>query len=218
MVEGAEIASSARAGGDNRKYAGYFSFSARVKGDATPEDLEQAWYAEVERLKEEPVSDTELQRVKNQVAADSYRSLRSNSFIRIQLGIYEAMGGWEYVNEAPQRLMAVTARDIQRVANEYFVPENRSVAVYTRRADAGPVDAELMALAPELREQAEMMMAQFASVEDPAQLRMALAAMEGQKSQVPEEYKPMFEYVVKKLAALAAELEEAGDGDEEARG
>ena len=42
MVLGEEIASSAFAGQDSSKYAGAFSFGGETKGDATPEQLEQA--------------------------------------------------------------------------------------------------------------------------------------------------------------------------------
>ena len=120
---------------------------ARVKGDATPADLEAAWQKELERLRTEPVSEHELQKVKNRVAADSYRQLQSNSFLRLQLGYYEALRSWKYLNEGPKAMQAVTAEDILRVVNEYFVPTNRSVATYTRFADSEPEDPMFAALA-----------------------------------------------------------------------
>ncbi len=50
MILGKEIASSAFAGQNSGKYAGSFSFGAETKGDASPEQLEQAWYAELNRI------------------------------------------------------------------------------------------------------------------------------------------------------------------------
>ena len=50
MVEGAEIANNARFTVDTKKYAGAVSFSATVKGDAKPEQLESAWYEQVDLL------------------------------------------------------------------------------------------------------------------------------------------------------------------------
>jgi predicted Zn-dependent peptidase len=216
MVDGAEIASGARVGQDSRKYAGAFSFSARVKGESTPADLEAAWYAEVEKLKSEPVDDYELQKIKNQVAADSYRQLQSNSSLRVQLGFYEATRSWKYMNEGPKRMSAVTADDILRVANTYFTPENSSVATYTRFADAEPVDEALAALAPEMQDQAKAMLAGIdeqmkSGAMGPEQFGGFVEMMSSQLGSAPEEYKPMMEYVLgeleKRLESLQAESE-----------
>ncbi len=48
----------------------------------------------------------------------------------------DGSGDWHEVNEAAQKLQAVTAADVKRVANQYFSKENRTVAVYTRKAGA----------------------------------------------------------------------------------
>ena len=48
----------------------------------------------------------------------------------IQLGYMEALGDWEYVNYSGNRLLKVTAEDIQWVANEYLITNNSSVAIY----------------------------------------------------------------------------------------
>jgi predicted Zn-dependent peptidase len=211
MVEGAEIAQSARVGQDSRKYAGAFSFSARTKGDATPEDLEQAWYAEVERLKTEPVDEYELQKVKNQIAADSYRQLQSNNFLRLQLGFFEATRSWEYINEGNKLLQAVTAEDIQHVANTYFDETNRSVAIYTRIAGSEPENPLLAALSPEMKDQAKMMLGQIreqvAGQED--QLPGLAEMMRGQLNSAPEEFRPMIAYVLSEIELMIAEYEAA---------
>ena len=47
------------------KYAGAFSVGAEVKEGKSPEDVETGIYAEIEKLKEEPVPAEELQKVKN---------------------------------------------------------------------------------------------------------------------------------------------------------
>jgi predicted Zn-dependent peptidase len=60
MVEGAEIASGASFSVDTKKYAGALSFDATVKGDATPEQLEDAWYEQVSLLQTDFVTSREL--------------------------------------------------------------------------------------------------------------------------------------------------------------
>ena len=132
MVEGRGIAATASASSDTRKYAGLFSFDATTRGEATPEQLEQAWYEELARLQAEAVPERELRKVKNRVAASNYRRLENNMSLLIQLAFYETLLDWREINEMPSKYEAVTAADIKRVANAYFDETNRSVAIYRR--------------------------------------------------------------------------------------
>ena len=132
LVEGRGIASSARAMSDTRKYAGLFAVSAETRGEATPEQLEQAWYEELAKLQEADLPERELRKVKNRVAAQNYRKLENNMSLLIQLAFAEAVLDWREINDGPAKYEAVTAADIRRVANRYFAPTNRSVATYRR--------------------------------------------------------------------------------------
>jgi len=209
MIEGSEVASSANAAQDSRKYAGSFSFSAEVKGDATPAQLEEGWYAEIKKLQDEPVGEQELQKVKNQFAASNFRRLESNFFLLVQLGYGEGLGAWEEINDSPKRIDAVTAADVQRVAREYFKETNRSVATYTRKAGlAAPAEDEALAALPApMQAQARAMAAQLAKETDVERLKGALAQMSAQAAQVPPQMKPLLDYVVAKVEARIAELE-----------
>ncbi len=133
LVEGRGIAASARASSDTRRYAGMFAIEAEARGEATPEELEQAWYQELAKLQQTDVPPRELEKVKNRVAADSYRRLRSNMSLLIQLAFYETLVDWREINETPRRYEQVTAADVRRVANEYFDSANRSVATFRRK-------------------------------------------------------------------------------------
>ena len=132
MVEGRGIAATASASSDTRKYAGLFSFDGMTRGDAVPEQLEQAWYEELAKLQPEDLSERELRKVKNRVAASNYRRLENNMSLLIQLAFSEALLDWEEINEGPAKYEAVTADDIKRVASKYFKEINRSVAIYRR--------------------------------------------------------------------------------------
>ncbi len=211
MVEGSETASDASARQDSRKYAGAFSFNAEVKGDSTPADLEKAWYAEIEKLKNEPVPALELQKVKNQFAASNYRRLKTNFFLLLQLGYYEGLGTWEEINESPKKIDEVTADDIQRVARTYFTEKNRSVATYTRKAGAETAaeDPALAGLPAPMQAQARQVAAQIAKATDLAQLKANLEQMMAQAAQVPPQMKPMIDFIVAKVNARIAELEKS---------
>jgi predicted Zn-dependent peptidase len=126
------IASDAGASQDSRKLEGLFVLSAEAKGDATPENLETALLEEIRKVQEEPITDRELEKVKNQVTASSYRRLASGFYLLIQLLVYDGLGDWRYINEWADRTLAVTSDDVKRVARKYFEPETRTVGLYYR--------------------------------------------------------------------------------------
>jgi predicted Zn-dependent peptidase len=208
LVEGREIASSAGCRQDSRKYAGYFSFAAETKGDATPLQLEEAWYGELKRLQDEPVSDRELQKVKNQVAADSYRRLQTNFFLLIQMAYAEALGGWEEINEEPKKLQAVTGADIQRVAQKYFAPSNRSVATFTRKAGAQSeaMDPDLAKLPAPMQARVRALAAQLAQETDMENLERGISDIEANMGQMPPERRPLADFMLKKMRQRLDEL------------
>ncbi len=217
LVEDQGIAASARAGNRANHFAGSFSFTAIPKGAAELIDLEMAWYDELERLKTEPVGERELQKVKNGQAADTFRGLQDNSSLFFQLAITEAFGGYEYLNEHPKRIQAVTAEDIMRVANEYFSDNNRAVASYTRKGGAEvlltmeDVKASLSdEMAGMLVPQIEMQVAQLQTMTDIDELRNGLVELEESKDQYPPMLATAMKYVKQQIERRIAELE-SGD-------
>ncbi|MEO7300549.1 MAG: pitrilysin family protein [Verrucomicrobiota bacterium] len=133
LVLGSEIATQTWAQQDARKWAGYFNIGGEAKEGHMPEEVEAGLYAELEKLKNEEVPPDELQKVKNNFAANEYRKLISNTPILMQLIQYDGLGDWREINEANGKIQAVTAADLKRVAKEYFTKENRAVATYTRK-------------------------------------------------------------------------------------
>jgi predicted Zn-dependent peptidase len=105
------------------------------RGNATPEQLEQAWYEELAKLQSEKLGERELRKVKNRVAASNYRRLENNMSLLIQLAFSEALLDWEEINDGPAKYESVTAEDIQSVAKKYFDETNRSVAIYQRNPE-----------------------------------------------------------------------------------
>ncbi len=198
MVEGDEIASGASFSVDTRKYSGALSFDATVKGGATPEQLEGAWYEQVDLLQNEPVSSYELEKVKNNVVADQFRQLQSNFYLMIQLGYAEAIGGWEVINTSKDLLLAVSADDVMEVAHKYLTTNNSSVALYHRSEDAEPVDGELSMFGPQEQMMIKQALVELDSIPE-SELLNAAATMKSQAQQVPDEYKPVFDYLLKKL-------------------
>ncbi|MCH2146839.1 MAG: insulinase family protein [Phycisphaerales bacterium] len=211
LVEQDEIASSALFRVDGKKYAGALSFTATVKGDAIPEQLENAWYEQVAQLQSEPVSAYELEKVKNNIVASQVRQLKSNFFLMIQLGYAEAIGGWEEINNAKDKLLAITTDDIIEVANRYLQLNNSSVAIYNRAEGVEPVDDELAAFSPEEQMMIKQSLKGLESIPD-ADLPQVYEQMKGDAAQVPPDFKHVFDYLLKKLEErMAMPLDEPED-------
>ncbi len=152
-----KVANSASAGQRGQKWEGYFALSAVAKPGSTPEHVEQALYREIEKLQKEKVPEHELQKVKNQFEADNYRRLQSKFFLMLQLLLADNGRGWRSFNEDPKKLAAVTADDVQRVAQKYFKPENRAVALFYTKKSEGPEDPLLTGLNDQEKTQVRQM-------------------------------------------------------------
>lgn len=134
LVLGSQVATSIYAEQDSRKWAGLFTAGGEAREGRTPEEVEQAVYAELDKLKKEEVPSAELQKVKNEFAAGEYRRLSGDMPILQELINYDGEGNWREINDNGPKVQAVTAADIQRVAKKYFTKENRVVGIYTRKA------------------------------------------------------------------------------------
>ena len=104
--------------------------------DATPaaehsiDDLKQAINTQIQRIKDEMVTDQELQRIKAQVVANAVYERDSIFYQAMQLGTLETVGlGWQRMDEYVDKVRAVTAEQIQKVAQTYFIEDSLTVAV-----------------------------------------------------------------------------------------
>lgn len=117
---------------DNMLYAGTAGLTAQPAPGVRHADVEAALIAEVERFANEPPTDAELERVKNQAQAGLIRSLQSNTGTAFTVGRMALYGTPDPAEEL-RRTRAVTAADVVRVAAAYFAPERRNVLWVRRR-------------------------------------------------------------------------------------
>ena len=106
-----------------------FYVYAGVMPGKTPEEVEAALLAEIDRFKVEPVTDDELQKAKNQIEAAFIMGRDSNFNQAMQLGQFESVAGWRLLETYVDKIRAVTKEDVARVAKEYFSEDNRTVGI-----------------------------------------------------------------------------------------
>jgi predicted Zn-dependent peptidase len=202
------VANSASAFGSSRKYEGYFQLTGVAKPGKAPEDVEQALYKEIERMQKEPVDANELQKVKNQYAANNFRGIQSNFGLMVQLLLRDNNRGWETINTDPARSQAVTPEDIRRVANTYFKPENRTIAIYytKKKADGAVEDPALAGLTDQEKAQIGQMKGMLSQAKA-EQIKMMLSRFEQQAGSAPADKQNFFKVVRKMLEDRLKQLE-----------
>lgn len=130
LVEEKQVALSAEGfmGFPGEKYPNLMLLYALTAPGKTVDDVAIAFAEELDKLKTEFVSQEELDRVKTQARAGLLQSLNSNMGMARLLVAYEVKtGDWRTLFEQIDKIAAITAADVQRVANETFTPENRTI-------------------------------------------------------------------------------------------
>jgi len=111
------------------KYPSLFVFGAVPLPGHTPAEMRDAIHKEIEKLKTADVSDAELEMYKTRARADLLRGLADNQGLANSLAEYQTRyGDWRQLFLQLDRVDKVTKADIRRVANQVFVPSNRTTA------------------------------------------------------------------------------------------
>lgn len=131
LVRDQSIAAEAQgfSGFPGDKYPGLFAVYAVPLPGHTPDQMREAIHKELDRLKNEDVSDAELERFKTRARADLLRGLGDNSGLARQLAEYQTrFGDWRQLFRELDKINAVNRADIRRVANDLFLASNRTSA------------------------------------------------------------------------------------------
>jgi len=107
-----------------------FTINAMSNKDVKTQDLENAVYEELEKIKKEGVTADELQKVKNQKLIEFYNQVETINGKSNNIGTYEVFfGDYRKMFDAPAEYNKVSVEDIKRVAKEYFKKSNRTVGI-----------------------------------------------------------------------------------------
>ena len=102
-----------------------------ASGGTDPKDLEEAINQEIEKVKNEPISDEEYQKLRNQIEAEfAEQNSRQESIAENLADYYVYFGDANLINTEICRYMEVTKEDIMNAAKKYFNKNNRVVLYY----------------------------------------------------------------------------------------
>jgi len=106
-----------------------FTLYAGVMPGITTDEVEKAFYFEIDKLKTEFVSEEELQKAKNQIESSFIMGQDSIFYQAMLLGQFETVAEWRILESYVDNIRGVTKEDIMRVAKEYFTEDNRTVGI-----------------------------------------------------------------------------------------
>ncbi len=125
------------------KYPSLFAFYAIPLPGHTPAEMREAIHKEIEKLKTTDVTDAELEMYKTRTRADILRGLNDNEGLADSLAAYQTRyGDWREMFLQLDKADKVTKADIRRVANQVFVPSNRTSAEIDTEAPAATGGAQ----------------------------------------------------------------------------
>lgn len=108
-----------------------FSISASLLPGSDIKEVEKIIWAEIDSLKNYPVAEYDLQKIKNKLTFKEMTGDQYISDVGNRIAVYDNYVGWQYINRWDDMVAAVSGDDIMRVANKYF-DEDKQVLCYSR--------------------------------------------------------------------------------------
>lgn len=109
---------------------GLLRFSATLAQDQQTESVIARFEEEIARLRSDPVHQSELEKAQRQAQALFAYASESISSQAFWLGFAEIVADQTWFENYLQDIASITADDIQRVAQQYLTPCNRTVGLY----------------------------------------------------------------------------------------
>lgn len=135
LVKGKEIFSNVDAYVMGSFDRGLFVISGKLRPGQDPKAAAAAVDEELNRLKEELVSEQELQKVKNKLESELMFSEMSILNKAMSLCQYELLGNADLINTDIKNYQALTAEELKQMANQLFRKENENALFYLAKKD-----------------------------------------------------------------------------------
>jgi zinc protease len=125
------LASDMSGGAANLIEAGWYELSATAAPGQTLDKIEQVLASEITKLSDKGVSEEELNRAKTQLSAYVVLANRDITSQAMQLGSDELVAGdYRFTDRYLAAVKKVSVADVQRVAQTYLTPANRTVGFF----------------------------------------------------------------------------------------
>jgi zinc protease len=113
---------------EENKDPGLFVINANLKKGKSMDEVKPLIFEEIERLREEPLTENELQKAKNSLKADLLYRLNRPHAVAGTIGFLETVGGdYNLIFQLQEKYKQITAEDVQKTAFRILSPTNRTV-------------------------------------------------------------------------------------------
>ena len=137
VVRQQQVAMQAVAMAEENRGPGLFRVIAMATPGKTIAELEKALDGEIEKIKSGTIESWEIDKARTSARASYIRGLSSTLQRAVMLSQYATFyNNPGLINTRPEQLAKVTIADVQRVAKQYLIPENRTVVVTSPRPAA----------------------------------------------------------------------------------
>ncbi|MDH4125254.1 MAG: insulinase family protein [Gammaproteobacteria bacterium] len=121
-----------------------FVVGGSAPADMSMADIERAIENRIATLRREPPGSEQLAAALDDVLEQMIYDVETTEDAAHQLAFFEGLGALDTLLTLPERVAAVTAADVQRVAARYLLPQRRSIAWYLPQATQAEVPAKLL--------------------------------------------------------------------------
>lgn len=133
-----QLTTDAYASASYGKDPSLFTAGGTARSGVKIEDVETALLAEIERTKTEPISNEELQKALNQLEAQFIYTNDSVTDQAEQLGYFETLYKWQFIDEYLKNARKVTPADVQNTAKKYLNAKNSTTVSFIPEVPAAP--------------------------------------------------------------------------------
>jgi len=132
------------------KEPGLTYFGAEVLKDKSIDTVKRIMIETIEQYAKTPPTKEDLDRIKTKNLKNIELLLNNAQRVGVGLSEYIALGDWRMLFHTRNQLEKLTPEDIQRVAQKYFIPANRTAGVFI------PTEKPVRAEIPEAKDVAEV--------------------------------------------------------------
>jgi predicted Zn-dependent peptidase len=130
MVKEKELVTNVSCGPELRRGPGLFWCSMNVRPGKDPAEVEKALYEELDKLKNEPITDAEVEKERMAVKRDEAEQLESTLGRATEMGEFAVFfNDPDLINTYGKKLLATSKAQMQQAAKTYFAATNRTVVL-----------------------------------------------------------------------------------------
>jgi zinc protease len=127
LVDSLRLCTSVGAGHRAQAYASQFVVTATPVPGADPARIERILWTEIGKLRDSLLSEREIARVKNRLAASQIGRMRSTEDFATDLGMLALAGDWHLVETFPVATQAVQGAMVRAAAAKWLRPDRATV-------------------------------------------------------------------------------------------